>query len=72
VAGLADAARERTERLAVPDACEGDVLAAMMDVIFRGGGDFPLALAGDTGQGMGMNITRYLHSHIFALPDRIA
>jgi Xaa-Pro dipeptidase len=40
-AELADGALEAALKLAVPGAFEGDILAAMLDVIFRGGGDFP-------------------------------
>jgi len=38
---LADAALAEAERLAVPGAFEGDILAAMHGAIFRGGGDYP-------------------------------
>ncbi len=39
-AKLADAALHQANRLAVPDAFEGDVLAAMQGAVFRGGGDY--------------------------------
>ena len=38
---LADAALAAAERLAVPGACEGEILAAMQGAVFRGGGDYP-------------------------------
>src|SRR5260221_1810624 len=38
---LADAALDEANRLAAPDAFEGDILAAMHGAIFRGGGDDP-------------------------------
>ena len=40
-AELADDALAEAERLAVPGACEGDILAAMQGAVFRGGGDYP-------------------------------
>ena len=40
-AELADDALAEAERLAVPGAFEGDVLAAMQGAVFRGGGDYP-------------------------------
>ncbi|GAB4182293.1 MAG: Xaa-Pro peptidase family protein [Thalassobaculales bacterium] len=40
-AELADAALEEANRLAVPGADEGDILAAMQGAVFRGGGDYP-------------------------------
>ncbi len=40
-AELADAALAEAERLAVPGAFEGDILAAMHGAIFRGDGDYP-------------------------------
>ena len=40
-AKLADAALDEANRLAVPGAFEGDILAAMTGAIFRGGGDDP-------------------------------
>ena len=40
-AELADDALAEASRLAVPGASEQDVLAAMHDAIFRGGGDYP-------------------------------
>ena len=40
-AALADGALELANSLAVPGAFEGDILAAMMALIFKGDGDFP-------------------------------
>lgn len=40
-AELADAAMAEANRLAVPGAFEGDILAAMMAIAFKGDGDFP-------------------------------
>ena len=40
-AELADDALAEAERLAVPGAFEGDILAAMQGAVFRGGGDYP-------------------------------
>ena len=40
-AKLADAAFEEARQLAVPGAFEGDILAAMHAVIFKGDGDYP-------------------------------
>jgi Xaa-Pro dipeptidase len=40
-AELADAALAEANRLAVRGAFEGDILAAMQGVVFRGGGDYP-------------------------------
>ena len=40
-AELADDALAEAERLAVPGAFDGDVLAAMQGAVFRGGGDYP-------------------------------
>ncbi len=40
-AELADDALEAGNRLAVPGADEGDILAEMQGVVFRGGGDYP-------------------------------
>ena len=40
-AELADAALDEANRLAVPGAFEGDILAAMHGAVFRGGGDDP-------------------------------
>jgi len=40
-AELADDALTEAERLAVPGAFEGDILAAMQGAVFRGGGDYP-------------------------------
>ena len=40
-AELADDALAEAERLAIPGACEGDILAAMQGAVFRGGGDYP-------------------------------
>ena len=40
-AELADDALAEAERLAVPGAHEGDILAAMQGAVFRGGGDYP-------------------------------
>ncbi len=40
-AELADDALAQAERLAVPGAFEGDILAAMQGAVFRGGGDYP-------------------------------
>lgn len=40
-AELADAALEEAVKLAHPGAFEGDILAAMQGVVFRGGGDYP-------------------------------
>ena len=40
-AELGDDALAEAERLAVPGAFEGDILAAMQGVVFRGGGDYP-------------------------------
>ena len=40
-AELADDALAEAERLAVPGAFEGDLLAAMQGAVFRGGGDYP-------------------------------
>ena len=38
---LADDALAEAERLAVPGAFEGDILAAMQGAVFRGGGEYP-------------------------------
>ena len=40
-AELGDDALAEAERLAVPGAHEGDILAAMQGAVFRGGGDYP-------------------------------
>ena len=40
-AALADDALAEAERLAVPGAFEGDILAGMQGAVFRGGGDYP-------------------------------
>ena len=40
-AELADDALAEAERLAVPGAFEGDILAAMQGAVFRGGGEYP-------------------------------
>lgn len=40
-AELADAALDEANRLSVPGAFEGDILAAMQGAVFRGGGDYP-------------------------------
>ncbi len=40
-AELADAALDEANRLAVPGAFEGDILAAMQGAVFKGGGDYP-------------------------------
>ena len=40
-AELADDALDEANRLAVPGAFEGDILAAMQGAIFKGGGDYP-------------------------------
>ena len=40
-AALADDALAEAEGLAIPGACEGDILAAMQGAVFRGGGDYP-------------------------------
>jgi Xaa-Pro dipeptidase len=40
-AELADAALEQAVELAQPGASEADILAAMHDAVFRGGGDYP-------------------------------
>ena len=40
-AELADDALAEADRLAVPGAYEGDILAAMQGAVFRGGGDYP-------------------------------
>ncbi|MEE8533210.1 MAG: Xaa-Pro peptidase family protein [Alphaproteobacteria bacterium] len=40
-AELADAALDEANRLAIPGAFEGDILAAMQGAVFKGGGDYP-------------------------------
>ncbi len=57
-AELADAALAEAEALALPGAFEGDILAAMQGVIFRGGGDDP-ANEQIIGSGPGALMCRY-------------
>ena len=40
-AALGDAALDEANRLALPGAFEGDILAAMQGAVFKGGGDYP-------------------------------
>ena len=57
-AELADAALDEANRLAVPGAFEGDILAAMQGAVFKGGGDYP----GNEfiiGSGPGVLLVRY-------------
>lgn len=55
-AELADAALQEGARLAVPGACEGDLLAAMQGVIYKGGGDYAGFVLGS---GPGALLVRY-------------
>ncbi len=57
-AELADAALDEVNRLAVPGAFEGDILAAMQGAIFRGDGDYP-ALDFIIGSGRDALLCRY-------------
>lgn len=57
-ARLADASLAEAERLAVSGAFEGDILAAMQGVVFRGGGDDP-ANESIIGSGPGALMCRY-------------
>ncbi|MBX9618917.1 MAG: Xaa-Pro peptidase family protein [Hyphomicrobiales bacterium] len=57
-AALADAALEAANRLALPGAFEGDILAEMQSAVFRGGGDDP-ANEYIIGSGPGALMCRY-------------
>lgn len=57
-AALADAALDAANRLAVPGAFEGDILAEMQGAVFRGGGDDP-ANEYIIGSGRGALMCRY-------------